>query len=50
MATTKARSVHYKTECLDTVTLLAAKLFILDQIDQIENRANMERKGDNINI
>ena len=30
--------------------LLAAELFITDQIDKIEHRANMERKRDNINL
>ena len=30
--------------------LLAAELFITDQIDEIEHRASMERKGDNNNI
>ena len=30
--------------------LLAAELFIVDQIEEIEHRANMERQGDNIQI
>ena len=30
--------------------LLATELFAMDQIDKIEHRASMERKGDNINI
>ena len=30
--------------------LLATELFTTNQIDQIEHRANMERKGDNIDI
>ena len=30
--------------------LLAAEFFIIDQIDKMEHRASMERKGDNINI
>ena len=30
--------------------MLAAELFYVDQIDEIEHRASMERQGDNINI
>ena len=30
--------------------LLAAELFIMDQIDEIKHSTSMERKGDNINI
>ena len=55
-ATTKVRSMQ--VILIDTTTqnvwilqpLLAAELFIMDQIDKMEHRANMERKGDNINI
>ena len=35
---------------MDQQPLLAAELFNADQIDEIEHRASMERKGDNINI
>ena len=56
LATTKARSVPVilinttKQNVWIWQPLLAAELFITDQIDQIEHRASMERKGDNINI
>ena len=30
--------------------MLATELFVTDQIDEVEHRASMERKGDNINI
>ena len=55
-ATTKARSVPIilvnttKQNVWIWQPLLATKLFIIDQIDQIEHRASMGRKGDNINI
>ena len=56
VATTKARSVPVilvnttKQNVWIWQPLLAAKLFIVDQIDEIEHRTSMERKGDNINI
>ena len=56
VATTKARSVPIilvnstKQNVWIWQPLLATELFIVDQIDEIEYRASMERKGDNINI
>ena len=56
VATTKVRSVPVilinttKQNVWIWQPLLAAELFIMDQIDKIEHRASMERKGDNINI
>ena len=56
VATTKARSVPVilinttKQNVWIGQPLLAAELFIMEQIDEIEHRASMERKGDNINI
>ena len=53
---TKARSVSVilinttKQNVWIWQPLLATELFIMDQIDQIEDRANMERKVDSINI
>ena len=55
VATTKARSVPIilinttKQNVWIQQPLLAAELFIMDHIDEIECRASMERKGDNIN-
>ena len=56
MATTKARSVPVilvntnKQNVWIQQPLLAAELFSIDQIEEIEHRANMERQGDNIQI
>ena len=56
VATTNARSVPiiliYTTKQNVWIwqPLLATELFITDQIDEIEDRASTERKGDNINI
>ena len=56
VATTKARSVPVilinttKQNVWIWQPLLATELFIKEQIDEIEHRASMERKGDNINI
>ena len=56
MATTKGRSVPVilinttKQNVWIQQPLLAAELFIVDQIDEIEHRASMERKGNNITI
>ena len=56
VATTKARSVPIilvnttKQNVWIQQPLLAAELFIMDQIDEIEHTASMKRKRDNINI
>ena len=56
VATTKARSVPIilinttKQNVWLQQPLLATELFIADNIDEIEHRASMQRKGDNINI
>ena len=56
VATTKARSVPVilinitKQNVWIQQPLLAMELFNVDQIDEIEHRASMERQGDNINI
>ena len=56
MATTKARSVPVilvntnRQNVWIWQPLLAAELFSTDQIEKIEHRANMERRGDNIQI
>ena len=56
VATTKARSVAVflvnttKQNVWIQQPLLAAELFNMNQIDEIEHRASMERQGDNINI
>ena len=56
VATTKERSVPIilinttKQNVWIWQPLLAAKLFIMENIVEIEHRASMERKGDNINI
>ena len=56
VATTKARSVPVilintsKQSVWLQQPLLATELFTTDQIDKIEHRVNMERKGRDINI
>ena len=56
VATAKARSVSVilvnttKQNVWIWQPLLAAELFNADQIDELEHRASMDRKGDNINI
>ena len=56
VTTTKARSVPVilinttKPNVWVWQPLLAAELFTMEQIDKIEHRASMERKGDNINM
>ena len=56
VATTKARSVPVilvnttKQNVWIQQPLLATELFNMDQIDEIEHRASMERQGDNIHI
>ena len=56
VATTKARSVPVilvntnRQNVWIQQPLLAAELFGTDQVEEIEHRANMERKGDNIQI
>ena len=56
VATTKARNMPVilinttKQNVWIWQPLLAAELFTMDQIDKRDHRANMERKGDNINI
>ena len=56
VATTKARSVPVilvntnRQNVWIRQTLLAAELFSVDQVEEIEHRANMERQGDNIQI
>ena len=56
MATTKARSVpvilvntNWKNVSIQQ-PLLAAEVFVTDQVKEIEHRADMERQGDNIQI
>ena len=56
VATTKAWSVPVilvnttkQNECIQQ-PLLAAELFNMDQIEEAEHKASMERQGDNINI
>ena len=56
VATTKARSVPVilvnttKQNVWIWQPLLAMELFSMDQIDEVEHRASMERQGDNIHI